>query len=234
VAVVTVLGVTAAAAGTASASGRYGNDISWPQCGGAYPSNAGFGVVGVSDGIPYSQNPCLASEWRWAAGRSGTPAFYMNLSNPGSSSTHWNQGGPKACSGASNDAGCAYDYGWNAAAAALSYATAQSSSSAATGHVWWLDIETANTWSSDKSLNLSDVKGALAYLKQHTSKAVGVYSTSYQWGVITGGAQLAAPVWAAGASSAASAPSMCGTGFTGRPVKLVQFPDGNYDGDYRC
>ena len=45
---------------------------------------------------------------------------------------------------------------------------------------------------------------------------------------------MGAPVWAAGASSAASAPSMCGAGFTGQPVKVVQYPAGAYDGDYRC
>jgi hypothetical protein len=27
---------------------------------------------------------------------------------------------------------------------------------------------------------------------------------------------------------------MCGTGFTGQPVKVVQYPAGAYDGDYRC
>ena len=81
-------------------------------------------------------------------------------------------------------------------------------------HVWWIDVETANTWSSSQSLNVAVIQGALTYLKQHTSKAVGVYSTGYQWGVITGGVHLGAPVWAAGASSAASAPSSCGTGFT--------------------
>jgi hypothetical protein len=100
--------------------------------------------------------------------------------------------------------------------------------------VWWIDVETTNTWSSSQPLNVAVIQGALTYLKQHTSKAVGVYSTGYQWGVITGGVHLGAPVWAAGASSAASAPSSCGTGFTGKPVKVVQYPAGAYDGDYRC
>jgi hypothetical protein len=211
------LGAAVLAAGVGSAAfalGRYGNDISWPQCGGAFPAKAGFGIIGVNGGRPFTQNPCLAAEWRWALTNKGAPAYYMNLSNPGTS----------------DPAG----YGAQAAAYALSYASTQTGASSAVSHVWWIDVETANTWSSSQAANAAVVQGALSYLKQHTSKSVGIYSTGYQWGVITGGVHLGAPVWAAGASSAASAPSMCGTGFTGRPVKVVQYPAGAYDGDYRC
>ena len=199
---------------TAVALGRYGNDISWPQCGGAFPAKAGFGIVGVTGGRPYTQNSCLAAEWQWALSNKGAPAYYMNLANPGTS--------PPAA------------YGANAAAYALNYATSQTGASSAVNHVWWIDVETTNTWSSNQAANVAVIQGALSYLKQHTAKAVGIYSTGYQWGVITGGVRLGAPVWAAGASSAASAPSMCGTGFTGKPVKVVQYPAGAYDGDYRC
>jgi len=207
--------VLAAGAGTAAfALGRYGNDISWPQCGGAFPAKAGFGIVGVNGGRPFTQNPCLGPEWQWALSNKGAPAYYMNLSNPGEA----------------DPAG----YGAQAAAYALNYASSVTGASSAASHVWWIDVETANTWSSSQAANAAVVQGALKYLKQHTSKSVGIYSTGYQWGVITGGVQLGAPVWAAGASSAASAPSMCGTGFTGKPVKVVQYPAGSYDGDYRC
>jgi hypothetical protein len=207
--------VLATVAGSAVfAVGRYGNDISWPQCGGAFPAKAGFGIIGVTGGRPFTQNPCLAAEWQWALTAKGAPAYYMNLSNAGTS----------------DPAG----YGASAAAYALNYATSQTGASSALNHAWWIDVETTNTWSSNQAANAAVVQGALTYLKQHTSKAVGVYSTSYQWGVITGGVRMGAPVWAAGASSAASAPSMCGTGFTGKPVKVVQYPAGGYDGDYRC
>jgi hypothetical protein len=207
--------VLAAGVGTAAfAVGRYGNDISWPQCGGAFPAKAGFGIVGVNGGRPFTQNPCLAAEWQWALANKAAPAYYMNLSNTSTS----------------DPAG----FGASAAAYALNYAASVTGASSAVGHVWWIDVETANTWSSSQAANAAVVQGALTYLKQHTAKAVGIYSTGYQWGVITGGVHLSAPVWAAGASSAASAPSMCGTGFTGKPVKLVQYPAGSYDGDYRC
>ena len=214
---IAVLGASVLAAGGATLAfglGRYGNDISWPQCGGAFPTRAGFGIVGVNGGVPFSTNPCLAAEWQWALANKGAPSYYMNLANPGSS----------------DPAG----YGASAAAYAVNYAASQTGASSAATHGWWIDVETANTWSSSQSQNSAVIQGALTYLKQHTSRSVGVYSTGYQWGVITGGAHLGAPVWAAGASSAASAPSMCGTGFTGKPVKVVQYPAGAYDGDYRC
>jgi len=212
-----VLGAAVLTAGVGTVAfglGRYGNDISWPQCGGAFPAKAGFGIVGVNGGRPFTQNACLAAEWQWALSNKGAPAYYMNLSNPST-------GDPAS-------------YGASAAAYALNYASSATGASSALNHVWWIDVETANTWTSNQAANAAVVSGALKYLKQHTAKAVGIYSTGYQWGVITGGVHLGAPVWAAGASSAASAPSMCGTGFTGKPVKVVQYPAGSYDGDYRC
>ena len=212
-----VLGAAVLAAGVGTVAfglGRYGNDISWPQCGGAFPTKAGFGIVGVNGGVPFSSNPCLAAEWQWAVANKGAPSYYMNIANPGSS----------------DPAG----YGASAAAYALSYAASQTGASSAATHGWWIDVETANSWSSNQAQNAAVIQGALTYLKKNTSRSVGVYSTGYQWGVITGGVHLGAPVWAAGASSASSAPSMCGTGFTGKPVKVVQYPAGAYDGDYRC
>src|SRR4051794_41774609 len=68
--------------GAAVALGRYGNDISWPQCGGAFPTKAGFGIVGVNGGRPFTQNPCLAAEWRGGVADKGGPPPPTNLSKP--------------------------------------------------------------------------------------------------------------------------------------------------------
>ena len=65
-----------------------GYDISWPQCGGPYPADPAFGIVGVNKGIVYSANPCLASELIWAGGTSA--GLYANTANPGPAlSSHW-------------------------------------------------------------------------------------------------------------------------------------------------
>ena len=58
-----------------------GYDISYPQCGSAYPANPLFGIVGVNDGIVFSVNPCLASQIAWAGSASGQ--LYANTGNPG-------------------------------------------------------------------------------------------------------------------------------------------------------
>lgn len=216
-----------------------GYDISFPQCGGAYPASPTFGIVGVTGGKPYSTNPCLAPEFAWAPA-SAYSGFYMNTADPGSQSTHWNQGGPRACSGASDDLGCAYDYGWNAASSALAYAQAQTS--AATTRTWWLDVESANTWSTNQQANASDIQGSIDYLQSQGIASVGIYSTRLQWDQIDGGYSVVAPgtpqppAWLATGATASQAPTYCNASnsFTGGAMRIVQYPSGGYDGDYGC
>jgi hypothetical protein len=214
-----------------------GFDVSYPQCGQRLPGGGGFAIVGVNDGLPWSANPCLGSQWKWASQKPSPPAFYLNTANPGPVSKHWNQGGPKSCVNPSSysDKGCAYDYGWSAAAQSLSTAGAATSGSTSTSRAWWLDVETMNSWDGSTAANAADLQGAYDYLKSRGVAQVGVYSTGYQWGVITGGYTLTgAPDWVAGASSQGSAASYCHSSFSGGPVRLVQYPAGNFDGDWAC
>jgi hypothetical protein len=253
--------VQAGAAGSsaAAASGATGYDISWPQCSSAYPSGGSFGIVGVTDGLPWSANPCLASEGSWAATYAATPQLYTNTANPAPhSGYYWPTSGrrdPALCKNATSrkDPGCAYDYGWHAAANAL--ATAAGANASAAQDVWWLDVETGNSWNGNGSSNAADLQGAIDYLRSHGVPTVGVYSTGYQWDRITGGytASTAAsyasgwrseftsaygiassPSWVAGASSLSAAPGYCGSSFTGTSTWFVQYPSGGYDGDYAC
>jgi len=159
--------MTAAAAVTPGAppSGFSGHDISWPQCGSAYPALGGFGIVGVTNGRAWSANPCLASEYQWAGGYPRTPDLYMNTANPApSSSYYWPTSGaqdPALCQDATSttDPGCAYDYGWHTAANALS--TATSALGGPPQGIWWLDVETGNTWNGDASSNAADLQGSI-------------------------------------------------------------------------
>ena len=221
-----------------------GYDISWPQCGGSYPVGPAFGIVGVNKGIVFSPNPCLASEVTWAGGPSA--ALYANTGNPGPAlSTHWPTGQtiPQVCSATTPDtAACAYDYGYNAAsdsyAGAVSAFTALGLSGTPAGSAWWLDVETSNSWRSDVTLNVAALSGAVYYLGGVAHVAsLGFYSTSYQWGVVTGGTSTfsAYPSWVAGTADAAGASANCaGSGFTGGGVALAQYPSGGFDADLRC
>ena len=75
-----------------------GNDISYPQCGGAFPTGQVIGIVGVNDGLANNLNPCFgvpaqksvtASELYWSttstAGTTTQPRrqLYVNTGNPG-------------------------------------------------------------------------------------------------------------------------------------------------------
>jgi hypothetical protein len=216
-----------------------GYDVSYPQCSTRLPKGGSFAVVGVNDGIAWSSNPCLASEYVWAAGRPQAQAFYMNTANSGPISSHWNLGGPMACTDptSASDAGCAYDYGWNASAFAFSVASQATSTSAARGHAWWADVETANSWNGNAAANRADIQGGLDYLHGQGVVNAGIYSTAYQWGQIAGSAQVVgSPDWVAGAASLSQATSMCGPAFSfsGGAVSLVQYPSGSFDGDLRC
>jgi len=100
---VLVASVLAALAAPAAAFARtlpnnVGNDVSYAQCPSTLPASGWFGIVGVNSGIAWSANPCAASEYAWATGRSQPPAFYMNTANPGPVSSHWNLGGPHPAS----------------------------------------------------------------------------------------------------------------------------------------
>lgn len=229
----------------ADAASSVGYDISWPQCPSNFPRGGAFGVVGVNDGIAWSENPCLTSEFRWAASRPGAAALYMNTADPGPQSSHWNLGGPSAasCDPANTDtqsaayAACAYDYGWNTAKDALTVEA--SAVTTAASRVWWLDVETTNTWDGSGSANARDIQGSLDYLRSAGVTTIGVYSTATQWQSITGGYAFTSytPEWLAGAGSARQAQSFCRHvpfGGTNSRILITQYHSGGFDADLPC
>ena len=255
-----VAGMAAATAPAWAANPPHGNDISHPQCDQQPPADSAFGIVGINHGLPFSANPCLQDQYRWAAGRPSGAAVYLNTSNPAQSSTsYWPKSGsndPARCtdSKSTTDPGCAYDYGWHAAAYALT--TGSRLGPAVLGRPWWLDVEAANTWNGNGVANTAVLQGMYDYLRSHGVARVGVYSTGYQWQRITGGYTAstaaayrkawspavtpdfplhAAPLWVATGGNSGSAPAKCSTSFTGGPTEMVQFlgKDG-FDTNARC
>ncbi|MEP6468693.1 MAG: hypothetical protein ABJC24_02885 [Chloroflexota bacterium] len=229
-----------------------GYDISYPQCGGPFPKAIAFGIVGVNRGIVYSPNPCLGSgsgpsELAWA----GLNAeLYANTGNPGPAlSSRWpiGQTVPRVCAANNPDsADCAYDYGWNAAAD--SYATAvrayislgwaqPGATRTPVANHWWLDVETANSWRPDVSLNAAALQGGANYLASVGAASVGFYSAPFMWADIVGATSAFAdyPSWVAGATTLQGAQSRCaGDGFTGGGVVLAQYLAKGFDANYRC
>ena len=247
-AVFTQSGFAAARASAASTNSAVAYDVSYPQCGAGLPGGGSVGIVGVTNGLPWSTNPCLASEYRSAAAKPQPAQLYMNTANPETASSNWAAragSGPRPCTSAnladSSHVGCAYNYGWNSARDALARARAAIGAAGAR-NAWWLDVETGNSWNGRGAANAQDIQGSVDYLRGARVSGIGFYSTPYQWGIITGGWHPAVgsagspAVWIAGAGSAGQARSWCSRSrsFSGGAVRLVQYPVGDFDGNYIC
>jgi hypothetical protein len=232
-----------------------GYDVSYPQCGGALPSNVSFAIVGVNDGIVYSSNPCLGagdgtSELAWTERFEPNPILYANTADPGPAlSSHWPSGqtSPEFCDpGQPDSSACSYDYGWNAAAdsyrdAVDAYISLGQLPVGATQtpqpDEWWLDVESANSWETNTANNVSELQGEVAYLQSQGVTAVGFYANASDWKTITGGTTVFAsfPSWHPGGGSQHVAATYCGTtGVTGGPIKYSQYSSGGFDADVRC
>jgi Carbohydrate binding domain len=208
-------------------SGATGYDISWPQCGAAYPAPSPVAIVGVNDGSAFSTNPCFASEAAWGG---SNLTVYLNLNSPqGSNSSQWGQGPAGAC--ALGDLNCeSYNYGYNTAESSVYTAVASGHGT----YTWWLDVETGNYWTSDTAANDQVMAGAVAAI-HGAGYQVAIYSTNYQWGVIAGNYVPSTPVWYPTGIATSTPYNWCSqTSFAGGPIYLVQRAAGNYDGDYSC
>jgi hypothetical protein len=107
--------------------------------------------------------------------------LYTNTGYPGSYRGLDYQNYPNACS--ASDLNClAYNYGWNAAQYAKSYADGLNVRSG----TWWLDVEIENSWTEDVAQNRAALQGMYDYLLNNGVTTIGAYSTTYQWNTITG------------------------------------------------
>lgn len=224
---VSALGSTTSHAASAYQSGSVGVDVSYPNCGVAIPKSA-FGIVGVTGGLVYSENPCLAEQ----AKQFGNLSLYINTGLNASQDSPYYVAAQEGCNG---DPLCAaYNYGKNAANDAIAYANSQGVGSAK----WWLDVETENTWNGDVLQNQQSLRGAYDALKAYGATTIGAYSTSAQWQEITGGWKNGWPNWGATTwTTAKQAQKYCkGHEFTGGPSLLMQFQSrqSKVDQDVAC
>jgi len=201
-----------------------------------------FGIVGVDSGYPFMSlvhpgNPCMADEYA----HSPNPALYVNtgydpiyekpdhttpecttksqsLPTDGAHQRAWAVG----CSEAQKD---------------LTYVTQQG---VVNPGGWWLDVETGNSWSSDKTLNQYAIQGLIDTLLSSNATPVGIYSNNYMWSAIVGSNAVtgqSADWYATGLTTAQAAAPYCSSAysFAGDPVKLAQFVvGGTIDRDLAC
>ena len=227
VAAVAVPGIASAAPTTV------GYDVSYPQCDTDLPRDRAFGVVGVNGGLSTRANACLQEHLTWAWESSGEVAeqpraqLYVNTANPGQfldQVTTWPQDGSTpygSCDG-TNSTACSWEYGWERAEnSVLSFFTpaarAARVDSQPSRYVWWLDVETLNTWQygsvEARDRNRAALEGMAAYLLSRNAE-VGIYSTGRQWSQIVGTVEddsvlAGLDSWLAGSETADEAEAAC-------------------------
>jgi hypothetical protein len=167
---------------------------------------------------------------------------------------------PENYGGYTNDLACSWQYGWNRSVEAVDLRFAPAAemagmATAAAAYTWWLDVETMNTWqvagtSEAYARNTASLEGMAAFYRAEGVEHLGLYSTSYQWGLIVGntlrfpagdghtvgGNLIGIPSWLAGAWDADDAQRRCLTfsGLTGGPVVLNQYIWQDLDHNYSC
>ena len=242
--VVTLLAGTTAPAGAAALPARgstvTGSDISWPNCplGMGIPqrptlnkpmpiSSASFVIMGLTNGPAFYANPCLASQVRWVKARHLWAGAYSIVSYPNAAEL------------------ARYGGGGTLQQKLRRVGLTQAARNVAVMHkaglkapMVWVDVEPVKgwPWSADVAANNAVIDGVLAGYRA-AGLRTGLYSYAYGWKQITGGRQLpAVPIWAtSGKNSAAAAAARCTTGrFSGGPVWLAQWSDGERDYNLTC
>jgi hypothetical protein len=213
-------------------AGHIGYDVSYPQCPPTTAPPGDFGIIGVNGGRPFSNNGCLAKEISDAPTTTMPPSLYLNTGYSGA----YRRQIISSCSTASASVGGtstqkeAWAIGCSEAANSMTYAF-NNGASGTNVAMWWLDVETGNSWSSSNlSLNQYTINGAAARLAS-TSMPVGVYSSASMWTAITGSTNFTptniAAIWEASGGS-------CTPSFTSLRVWLLQSVTSGVDSDYAC
>jgi hypothetical protein len=240
-----LLGTAPAVAPPAEAATMFGHDISWPQCpttqGGfglpLPPTSTQFVIVGLTRGLPFTENPCLQSQVDWTR-QFGKPAHgYAMAAFPTAAqlSTYGTQGpwSARTRSGQLSNVGHAE----------ATFALASLRRVGFSPPVVWIDVEprTQQPWptatTAQQRENRLIIEGMMRALRD-AGVAYGLYSYSSGWRSITGSWWLpGVPVWATAGrlDYPTEAEDRCvQPSFSGGPVFISQWYDDTRDYDRTC
>jgi len=232
--------------GTASASGLYtgaGYDASQYQCSNGVPTPldsrfTSFAVIRVTGGRPFTADSCRQALWNAAESSTAlAPSLYVNVAYSGA----YGRNVSGYCAGLASSPESytgSYLKAYRIGCAEGEYAFVHEPSVGAgqkANMMWWLDVETGNSWSSsDRRLNQAAIDGTADRLVTLSGVLVGVYSYPGSWNTITTGSGFtphsASATWVALSGG-------CGTSFIAAlPQWIRQYGSSatGYDADYAC
>ncbi|NNN12455.1 MAG: hypothetical protein HKL81_01735 [Acidimicrobiaceae bacterium] len=221
-----------------------GYDVSYPQCTSTTPYSSGeFAMIGIDGGRPFNTNGCVTNEWGAAltAGASSI-SIYINTGYSGAyahdittNCANDIKTAPNPPYPVGSKLAQAWEIGCSEADFALSTAMTDvvnpNANSQVGGGMWWADVETGNSWSTNKSLNQATIQGVVTELATPTGDLpntstslssegglpVGIYSNTTFWNKIMGKS------WSGSGSSADwVAGSSCSAAFDSSPVWVTQ------------
>jgi hypothetical protein len=212
-----------------------GADVSWPQCGRGLPMPQGksFVVVGLTNGPAFEENPCVATQVRWARAHHLHTGAYAVASYP--SRRELARHGRTGPWPAHTLAGRLRNVGWSEAQRAV----ATLRRVGLRPPLVWVDVEPSvrRPWSAHRWRNAAVVRGLVAGYR-HQGHRIGFYSTAKLWRHIVGPVRFRAPEWrTAGPSTPHAALARCRQPRAsiqgGRPV-LAQWWTTRRDHDALC
>ena len=228
-----------------AAAAFYGHDISWPQCPssqGGYglpmpPASSQFVVIGLTYGLAFTENPCLASQVAWARNnRKPAHAYAMATFPTAAQLSAHRSGGPWS---SSTRAGQLSNSGY----AAGKYALASMAEAGFGTRMVWIDVEprTRQPWpvgtAARERENRYVIEGMMRAFRD-AGKSYGLYSYAAGWAEITGSWRLrGVPVWATAGELdyPTEAQDRCRQpSFSGGQVLLSQWYDDTRDYDMTC
>lgn len=233
-------------AGAATGSPYSGFDISWPQCPTDVgipgrmglgkplpPPDAGFVVIGLTNGPGFHRNPCLPAQLAYVRAYHRRVAAYAMTTFPTTEQLHrYGGSGPYSTTTLSGRLA-------NTGVAEARFNVATMRSLGIRTPVVWVDVEHYPPWdwTTSQSMNRAFLRGVVRGYESRGYR-VGFYSSPYMWGSIIGaGGPHGYPEWrSAGARGADVAWNRCAPSqaFQGGRGVLAQWWDAVNDYDLVC